>query len=113
MNVVKTKRTYVGKVDWNWREIVTMLVILSRMILSHDIVQSYDTCGQIISKKNSKNVSGVWGGNNTFVKKIILCVDCSLIIMFLGVTTHALLSALSGLFTPYVLLHVYFLQAGK
>ena len=72
MNAVKTERTYVAEVDWNWREIVTMMVVFARMILSNNIVQSYDTCGQIISK-NAKNVSVVWGGNNnTFVKKIIL-----------------------------------------
>ena len=66
MNAVKTERTYVAEVDWNWREIVTMIVVFARMILSNNIVQSYDTCGQIISK-NAKNVSVVWGGNNNTV----------------------------------------------
>ena len=43
---------------------------VGRMLLYNGIVQSYNTCGQIISKKNSKNASGVWGRNcNTFVTK--------------------------------------------
>ena len=49
MNVVKTERTYVAEADWNWREIVTMIVIFAGMSLFNNIVQSYSTCGQIIS----------------------------------------------------------------
>ena len=29
MNLVKTERTYVAEVDWNWREIDTMIVIFA------------------------------------------------------------------------------------
>ena len=43
MNMVKTERTYVAEVNWNWQEIVTMIVISGKMISSNNIIQSYDT----------------------------------------------------------------------
>ena len=54
MNVVKTERTFVAEVDWNWQGIVTMIVIFGRMMLFNNIVQSYDTYGQVIFKKLQK-----------------------------------------------------------